>query len=148
MLRLKQCLTECGVPQQQLVAASGWSKSLVSRALNTGDLPRDAEKFRHDVVAFALAEPRIIQWLNDRGLPTDSLLDLLPPQPAPLAPAANPEAIIARIAGEAVIVRPEDYDVIRLAQAAYYLYIQATYYAGLNAGEIRAETAAILGGAP
>lgn len=63
MLRLKQCFEECGIPQKDLVTATGWSKTQISITFSTGRLPVNAERFRADVTDFAANDVRIREWL-------------------------------------------------------------------------------------
>jgi|GEM_PF-6375449 len=64
MLRLKTCLDELRIPQQSLVAATGWSKAQVSITLSTGKLPANSEKFIADVLRFVYDTPVIRDWLK------------------------------------------------------------------------------------
>lgn len=152
MLRLKQCLNDCKVPQQAFVAASGWSKTQVSLTLKTGNLPKDKATFATAVVAFALGNPLIIKWLDDRQLHPESLLETIPFPPAPPAradqPECNMETLLVYLVGKATIGGVENSDVVRLAMAAHYLYTAARHYAGFQLPEIDAELADILDGAP
>lgn len=152
MLRLKQALNDCKVPQQAFVAASGWSKTQVSLTLNTGNLPKDKGKFAAAVVTFALGNPLLVKWLDDRQLPPESLLETIPGTTAPAALAHQPEdemeTVLVYLIGKATIGAVEGADAVRLAMAAHYLYGQARYYAGFQAPEIDAALADILEGAP
>jgi len=77
MLRIRQCFKQCGISQQELVSATGWSKALISRVFSTGVLPVNLEKFTADLTTFAEYTPPIAEWLvmHDMSVP-----DLLKPE--------------------------------------------------------------------
>lgn len=68
MLRLLVCMEECGIPQKDLVTATGWSKTQVSITLNTGRLPVNADEFRADVTRFVVDHDLIPGWLDANGV--------------------------------------------------------------------------------
>lgn len=171
MLRLKQALKESNIPQQHFVAASGWSKSLVSRALNTGELPRDRDKFLTDVAAFTSGRPQLEAWLASAGLTVERLIDLIPDRHDPRLPLRagvdpghetvqlTPEELtdlrvdiienrITQLIGRTML---EDSitsaEITSLAKSVCYLVDQCARYAGPEAPVIMSRTIALLGGA-
>lgn len=143
MLRLKQCLDDCRIKQQELVRASGWSKTQISLTLKTGILPVNNEKFRADVHAFVVGHPRISLWLNDHRLTPDDLL--CDTATSPVESDCNIEQMILAIAGRAAICSGDN-NIVNLARAALYLLEQIYVHAGVAGTAIAANTAEILRG--
>jgi hypothetical protein len=75
MLRLKQCLSECKIPQKAFCDATGRSKTQVSLTLSSGELPANRTKFIDDVISFAHANDKIMSWLIGCGLAPEHLLE-------------------------------------------------------------------------
>lgn len=154
MLRLKQALDECGIPQKSVVEATGFSKTQVSLTLSSGKLPADAERFMNGVYELISDSPRLCDWLKEHHSAASQLFEEIPSGP-PLSKggadrrgdlSADPETIIVCLAGKEAIEGLEQIEIIRLARAAHYLLIQARYYAGFKAAEITAATTDILQG--
>lgn len=126
MLRLKQALMDCGISQQALVKASGYSKALISRTLTFGVLPQDADKFKAGVARLVGDDARLIDWLNDRHMHTEDLYAKVY-NPSPFALALNPafnelECALYELAGRAVLSADGLSGlVIRLVQATIHL---------------------------
>lgn len=170
MLRLKQALAECKIPQQHFVAASGWSKSLVSRALNTGEMPRDRDKFLADVKTFASGRPELEAWLTSAGMTVERLIELIPDRHDPRSPlrqGIDPghedlqltteeltelrldviENRITQLVGRTMLagsITAEE--IISLTKSVCYLVRQCARYAGPEAPVIMSRTVAVLRG--
>lgn len=144
MLRLKQCLDDCRIRQQELVRASGWSKTQISLTLKTGILPVNNEKFRADVHAFIVEHPQISSWLATNGLTPDDLLRDTATDSVK-ANDGNIEQMILAIAGRAAICTGDN-DIVQLARTAWYLLEQIHIHAGAAGPAIAVNAAEILRG--
>jgi hypothetical protein len=159
MLRLKLALQECGIPQQNFVRSSGFSKALISRVLKSGELPRDVEKFKESVSLLVAQSPGLQEWLGVKGLMLDNLLEIIiPPAPRSLGGAeGNPtlnelECLLYEVAGRAALA-PDDclnnMVIIRMAQVTIFLRRKIAEMVGHDAPwtvQTEAEAAAILKG--
>ena len=143
MLRLKQALQECGIPQKVFVDASGWSKTQISLTLGSGKLPAGRERFVSDVMRFVQTHDELASWLAERSLPAVALLET-GEKPGPgtgdkgrkgeksFAPTQSPVPgpglydRLLMIAGEAAMF-PDDIaavDIIVLTRACSYLLMR------------------------
>jgi len=153
MLRLKQVLSDCGIPNQALVKASGYSKALISRTLTSGVLPQDAEKFKAGVARMVGDDARLIDWLNDRHMHIEDLYAKIrdPEEPAPVNPALNElECALYELAGRAALAADSmNGAFLRMAQATIYLRRKIAEMVGHDAPwttQVEAEAIAILKG--
>jgi len=76
MLRLKQALKECGINQQAVCRATGFSKTQVSLTLSTGKMPVGAEKFRDGVIELA-ERTDLDALMKQRGMTVDQLFEVI-----------------------------------------------------------------------
>lgn len=148
MLRLKLAMDELGIPQQEFVKCSGWSKTQVSLTLNSGKLPANADKFRADVMAFVEIHTELTAWLAERDLLVSALWDNLAEPAADAAAPADLERALCEVAGRAVLmVSVPRETVIGLARAAGLLLDKLHSLAGADAPytiRIEAEACAML----
>jgi hypothetical protein len=127
MLLIKQCWEECGVSQQQLVKATGWSKALISRVFSTGELPVDSARFTADIVKFAESTPKIAEWLAVKGMvPQQLLTDLSGGKRAPRQPQEELDLsqCIDILVGRALLAEGRDETMktlVNMARATKYL---------------------------
>jgi hypothetical protein len=157
MLRLKQALSDCGIPNQALVKISGCSKALVSRTLATGVFPpQDAEKFKAGVARMVGDDARLIDWMNDRHMHIDDLYaKVRAPEQSQTLSLPSPDTLprlLCDIAGRAVLNDSGDFAnemIIQLARTASFLHRKMAEMAGHDAPwtmRTEAEAAAILKG--
>jgi len=78
MLRLKRCIDDLRIKQQTIAVLTGWSKTQISITLNSGDFPKDAERFKSSMRAFVEVTPPVQDWLQERGLVVDDLFATVP----------------------------------------------------------------------
>jgi hypothetical protein len=139
MLRLKQALDECEIPQQALVVASGWSKTQISVTLNSGKLPANSAKFSNDVVMFVNHNPPLKKWLETNGMAIDALLKDVweeMPETLPLPSPASLPRLLCDIAGRAALENfddPQAEMIMRLARTTSYLHRKMADMAGHDA---------------
>lgn len=124
MLRLKQVMNECGIPQKLLVEATGFGKSQISQTLSTGKLPADVDKFRKGVARLIEGNDCLVEHMKMTYMEIDDLLETVSEQAAPAVPplfAMREE--LYRIVGSAVLLRqPVELDqLIRMADTILYL---------------------------
>jgi len=154
MLRIRQCFKQCGIMQQELASATGWSKSLISRVFSSGELPVDVEKFKRDLATFAEYTPVIQEWLVMHDM---CAVDLLKPEGhddlAGLGLNAYLDGqidqaldIIFHITGFAAVNGAENFQVQTLAKVSHYLLITLRNLPiGMDAlGEIEVEVNRLL----
>jgi hypothetical protein len=141
MLRLKQAINDCGISQQAVVQATGFSKTQVSLTLNRGALPVNAEKFTDGVVALVQREPKLEDWLSERNFNVERLFDnLAENQKSVEAKPTDLAHLIYRLAGQATIDGGLGRETaLRLVKATHLLSLAAM-------PQIAAEAAAILAG--
>lgn len=90
MLRIKQIIDELRLPQQTVANLTGWSKTQISITFNSGEFPKDAERFRASIRAFVEITQPILDWLAERSLPLDAVFDnVAAPLPAEI-PGTGP----------------------------------------------------------
>lgn len=75
MLRIVECLKECGLSQSAVAKSIGWSRAQVSLTFRRGTFPSDAERFCSGVRQWAEETPKVVSWLVARGLPVEALLE-------------------------------------------------------------------------
>ena len=131
MLRIKLAFHECNLTQSELVSATGWSKGLISRVFNFGELPVDPverQRFLTDVAEFVAATPVISEWLWGKGLTVASLFghvqewsEQAAALPAPTLAASLDGSIIAIAGRVAVYGTAEEETVICLSKTCLYL---------------------------
>lgn len=155
MLRLKLALKACGMSQQELVKASGYSKALVSRVLTSGELPQDADKFRRGVQTLVIQDNKLSDWIFVNNLTTEDMCEPVPDpgQDAPVLPLPTPVTLgrlLCDIAGRAVLLDDDSSPVIiQLARTIDYLHTELRILVGEDAPwtvRTEAEAAAILTG--
>ena len=79
MLRLKQALHDCGIPQKKVVEATGFGKTQVSLTLSTGKLPADEDRFKDGVVQLVKEATLLGSWLANRSMNVERLFDAITP---------------------------------------------------------------------
>lgn len=129
MLMIKKCFQECGLSQQQLVKATGWSKALISRVFSTGELPVDTAKFEADVVRFVEEWVVIGDWLRHRGLEARDLLKPEMGKVLPFSATREPDLVqcIDSMVGGAILADERDEltkAVIAFAKATKLLLVE------------------------
>ncbi len=162
MLRLKQALADCRIPNQALVKISGCSKALISRTLASGVLPpQDAEKFKAGVLELVGQDNGISGWLVSNGFQTEDLFDAIPDPgvaAVPINPALNElECALYELAGRAaltavvpsVVPLKMSQTILKMAQATIHLRRKLAETVGHDSPFVvraEAEAAAILKG--
>lgn len=140
MLRLKQALLECSIPQKALCDLTGYSKALISRTLSSGALPQEPERFLDGVAVLAVKHTSLVEWLERNNLTHDNLCDIIP---APERPGKQPnpaivknrtpdlEQVLCEIAGRAVLNHnASSYMIGCLARVSHHLLQKLTDLAG------------------
>lgn len=88
-IRLKEICVECGISQTKIGKVVGLSRASINLALNRGYIPPESPNFKTEVESLIAADPRVMQWINERGMKVGDIWQPLGKDLRHVSPAAD-----------------------------------------------------------